>query len=389
MCGRFGLGLQRPNIVRAVAQAYPDMALGDWRDEEDFHPRYNVAPRSRSPVLRRRNRFDDGPDGVQDSTVILQTMKWGLVPHWSKHEDKNLNTINAKAENLVESQAGMWNSIKGRKRCAVLCQGYYEWLKKGKERIPHFTRHKDGRIMLLAGLYDSVILEDEKETLWTFTIVTTDANKEFSWLHDRQPVILASQADLDIWLNTSSGSWSKELSNLVLPYSNTDAPLECYQVPKEVGKVGAESSTFIEPISQRKDGIEAMFAKQKKTAPSEQPEASSSSQQTRTPGSSKRKRLSPKLEEEDVEVLNSDEPNNKKARGASGSDIKKEEETPSRISTSRAKSKIKQESSDVQIVSPSSRKGQLMTPKKSTARTKTPSSTPSPSKITEYFRKDK
>jgi hypothetical protein len=30
-----------------------------------------------------------------------------------------------------------------------------------------------------------------------------------------------------------------------------------------VGKVGTESAAFIEPISQRKDGIEAMFAKAK------------------------------------------------------------------------------------------------------------------------------
>ena len=36
---------------------------------------------------------------------------------------------------------------------------YYEWLKKGKERLPHFTRHADGRMMLLAGLWDSVVLE--------------------------------------------------------------------------------------------------------------------------------------------------------------------------------------------------------------------------------------
>lgn len=35
-----------------------------------------------------------------------------------------------------------------------------------------------------------------------------------------------------------------------------------YQVPKEVGKVGTESSTFIEPVSNRKDGIQAMFSKQ-------------------------------------------------------------------------------------------------------------------------------
>ena len=40
-----------------------------------------------------------------------------------------------------------------------------------------------------------------------------------------------------------------------------------YQVPKEVGKVGVESPTFVEPITQRKDGIQAMFAKQKSSQP--------------------------------------------------------------------------------------------------------------------------
>lgn len=35
-----------------------------------------------------------------------------------------------------------------------------------------------------------------------------------------------------------------------------------YQVPKEVGKVGSESPTFVQPIAERKDGIHALFAKQ-------------------------------------------------------------------------------------------------------------------------------
>ena len=34
-----------------------------------------------------------------------------------------------------------------------------------------------------------------------------------------------------------------------------------YQVPKEVGRVGAESQTFIEPVAKRKDGIQAMFSR--------------------------------------------------------------------------------------------------------------------------------
>ncbi|KAG7087468.1 hypothetical protein E1B28_013433 [Marasmius oreades] len=189
-------------------------------------------------------------------------MKWGLVPHWSKHEDKTLNTTNARSENLIEG-GGMWASLKGKRRCAVVCEGYYEWLTKGKEKLPHFTKHKDGRLMLLAGLYDCVLLEGETQPLWTFTIVTTAANKDFQWLHDRQPVILSTQSELKTWLDTTSQSWTKELSRMVQPYNNPAAPLECYQVPKEVGKVGTESPTFIQPVSQRKDGIEAMFSKQK------------------------------------------------------------------------------------------------------------------------------
>ena len=37
-------------------------------------------------------------------------------------------------------------------------------------------------------------------------------------------------------------------------------------MPTEVGKVGTESPTFIEPVQKRKDGIEAMFSRQAKAA---------------------------------------------------------------------------------------------------------------------------
>ncbi|KXN83162.1 hypothetical protein AN958_01763 [Leucoagaricus sp. SymC.cos] len=187
-------------------------------------------------------------------------MKWGLVPHWSKFEDKTLSTTNARAENLVEG-GGMWGSLRGTKRCVIPVQGYYEWLTKGKQKLPHLTKRKDGGIMLLAGLYDSAIIEGR--TLWTFTIVTTDANKDFSWLHDRQPVILSSNEAVEQWLDTSSKSWSKQLTSLVQPYNDPKVKLECYQVPQEVGRVGTESPTYIEPIASRKDGIQAMFSKQK------------------------------------------------------------------------------------------------------------------------------
>jgi len=276
MCGRYSLGRPRDQIQQLHGYNAQPAA---WIAEDQFIPRHNIAPRSSAPVLRRRE-----PDELQDQppdTLVLHTMKWGLVPHWSKHEDPTLSTTNARSEKLLEG-GGMWGSIKGKRRCAVICEGYFEWLKKGKERLPHFTRHKDGRLMLLAGLYDRAFLEGSKEPLWTFTIVTTDANKEFSWLHDRQPVILSSAEALNTWLDTSSGKWSPELTRLLDPYHDSESPLVCYQVPKEVGKVGTESATFIQPITERKDGIAAMFALQNKARSS--PPAS--------PAKAKRKRSS-------------------------------------------------------------------------------------------------
>jgi len=155
----------------------------------------------------------------------------------------------------------MWASIKGAKRCAIPCQGYYEWLTKGKEKLPHFTKREDGLLLLMAGLYDSVELDGK--TLWTFTIVTTDANDDFSWLHERQPVFLSNRDALERWLDTSSQNWTPELTQMVQPYCDTSVTLTCYQVPKEVGKVGTESASFIEPITNRKGGIAALFSKQK------------------------------------------------------------------------------------------------------------------------------
>ncbi|KAH9029272.1 hypothetical protein EDB85DRAFT_1867255 [Lactarius pseudohatsudake] len=248
MCGRFALALRADEIEQL--DGYPALRIDRWIDRDHFVPRYNVAPRTRVPVIRRAQ--------PGESALVMHTMKWGLVPHWSKAEPPSLNTINARAENLEEG-GGMWGGIKGRKRCVVVAQGYYEWLKKGTQRIPHFTRRKDRRLMLFAGLYDSATLDGQSEPLWTFTIVTTAASSDFAWLHDRQPVILTTQDALDSWLDTSTQTWDPKLSRLLDP---SDCPLECYAVPQEVGRVGVQSPTFVEPVEKRKDGIEALFTRQ-------------------------------------------------------------------------------------------------------------------------------
>jgi hypothetical protein len=155
----------------------------------------------------------------------------------------------------------MWTTMKQRKRCVVIAQGFYEWLKKndGKEKIPHYVKRKDGRLMCMAGLWDCVQYEGSDEKIYSYTIITTSSNKQLNFLHDRMPVILESGSDdMRIWLDPRRYTWSKELQSLMKPYPGE---LEIYPVSKDVGKVGNNSPTFIVPISssENKNNIANFF----------------------------------------------------------------------------------------------------------------------------------
>jgi hypothetical protein len=157
--------------------------------------------------------------------------------------------------------------MKQKKRCIVIAQGFYEWLKKngGKEKIPHFIKRKDGKLMCMAGLWDCVQFEGSDEKLYSYTIITTDSNKQLKFLHDRMPVILGNGSeDLRTWLDPKRYTWSKELQSLLKPYQGE---LEIYPVSKDVGKVGNNSPTFIVPISssENKNNIANFFTNSKRT----------------------------------------------------------------------------------------------------------------------------
>lgn len=179
----------------------------------------------------------------------LQSMKWGLIPFWTKRNPdygSMMKTMNCRDDSLIENR-GMWNIMKQKKRCIVVADGFYEWLKKGKEKVPHFTKRKDGQLMCMAGLWDVVQYDGSDEKLYTYTIITTSSNKQLDFLHDRMPVILDNGSeDLRTWLDPKRSSWSKELQSLLRPY---EGELEVYPVSKEVGKVGNDSPNFIVPVA--------------------------------------------------------------------------------------------------------------------------------------------
>ncbi|KAL4262144.1 SOS response-associated peptidase family protein [Pleurotus pulmonarius] len=203
------MGNWKTNSIIRIQCALPN--VGKWIDENrssttSHHEHTNIHT---CHSLRQRSLSESSSqsssNGHQD--LIMQAIRWGLVPSWRKHEDKTLSTTSAKSENLVEGSGGIWGSIKGKKRCAVVAHGlYYEWLAKGKDKLPHFIKHTDSPLMLMAGLYDCATLQDSDTPLWTFTIGTTPPS--LSWMHDRLPLILSSSEALRTWLDTSSQSWT-------------------------------------------------------------------------------------------------------------------------------------------------------------------------------------
>ncbi|RYP14153.1 hypothetical protein DL765_006561 [Monosporascus sp. GIB2] len=252
----------------------PDWGAGPRRNRAAAHERRGAAPGD-------RDEGGDGGDrhtgGAEESSVRqrrdggrtrykLQSMKWGLVPFWTKRNPDYgtvMKTINCRDDSLAQA-GGMWSSMKARKRCVVIAQGFYEWLKKdgGREKIPHFVKRKDGKLMCFAGLWDVVQYEgdDESRKNYTYTIITTESNNQLSFLHDRMPVILENGSDaLRTWLDPGRHEWSVELQALLRPF---EGELDIYPVSKDVGKVGNNSPSFIVPLDSKenKNNIANFFA---------------------------------------------------------------------------------------------------------------------------------
>ncbi|KIW07622.1 uncharacterized protein PV09_01569 [Verruconis gallopava] len=303
MCGRYAF-YQRPSEIRRQLED-AHMPVDDCPNDEGSRQTYNFPPGAIGIVYRAdvpdygagpstkhgRKKSDSTEKGVHDEVkeepeydteVInlphphkdvrykLQFMKWGLVPSWTKRSPDYptiLRTINARDDSLMENR-GLWNVPKRRKRCIVLAQGFYEWLKKnnGKDRIPHYIKRKDNQLMCMAGLWDCVRYEDSDEKQYTYTIITTEANKQISFLHDRMPVIFDNGSDaMRKWLDPNRYEWTNELQSLLKPF---EGELEIYPVNKDVGKVGNNSPSFVVPLDSaaNKSNIANFFGNHAKKA---------------------------------------------------------------------------------------------------------------------------
>jgi putative SOS response-associated peptidase YedK len=193
-------------------------------------PRYNLAPSQEAPVV------------VNEDSKMLRLMRWGLVPSWAKDSSIGDRMINARAETITEKPS--FRRLVFRSRCLVPADGFYEWRKVGRGKVPMRMLLKSRELFSFAGLWDRWKKPDGTE-LESFTIITTEANDLIKHIHNRMPVILRLE-DEERWLDPDLKE-TAELTSFLKPYPPDK--MEAYSVSRMVNSPVNDIPECIVPAS--------------------------------------------------------------------------------------------------------------------------------------------
>ena len=195
MCGRFS----RTKTISEYAGYYE--AEGIEEIELDF----NVTPGDSILAVIAEN----------DQTRHLTWFDWGLIPFWSKGPDKKFSMINARHESLQQKPA--YRTPFKRHRCIIVADGFYEWKQTENGKQPYYIKLTSNEPMALAGLWDHWESKETGESIYSTTIITTEANNIITPVHDRMPAILMKEA-FSFWLDPMNEDTEK-LGALLNPSS--------------------------------------------------------------------------------------------------------------------------------------------------------------------------
>ena len=150
--------------------------------------------------------------------------------------------INARAETLTEKPA--FKHLAGSRRCIIPADGFYEWRKEGKRKVPMWVHLKNREPFGLAGLWD-VWRKPDGTPVESFTIITTEPNEFVRPIHDRMPVILRPK-DKEQWLDVSRTPFAKARS-LLTPYA--EDLMDAHDVSTVVNSAKYDGPECIRPVS--------------------------------------------------------------------------------------------------------------------------------------------
>lgn len=217
MCGRFVLHTPATTIGRMVGIA---------GQVGTYNPRYNIAPGE--PILNVEHRL---------GSRSIETIRWGLVPHWAPADWDGPTPINARADKVATS--GMYKaSLRGTPggphdsqlagRSLIFADGFFEPDKRGpKGPYPqHYFWSREGGPLAFAGLFAQWRASPTDPLHLTCTIITTEPNATVGQIHPRMPAILPPER-WEAWLDPSNHD-AAGLADLLGPAP--DDLLDCHRI---------------------------------------------------------------------------------------------------------------------------------------------------------------
>jgi putative SOS response-associated peptidase YedK len=176
MCGRYAIQEGRfTRIEAALSAEFPGVEA-----------RFNVAPTQLVPVIRVA-----AAGGFE-----LVSMRWGLIPAWSKEPKTPFATFNARVETVTQKPA--FRGAFQRRRCLLPASGFFEWQQTPAGKQPFYFSSTNGEELALAGLWES--WEGGADApLLSCTILVGEPNAQVAAVHDRMAAILPMES-LKTWL---------------------------------------------------------------------------------------------------------------------------------------------------------------------------------------------
>lgn len=229
MCGRATLAKKPKAIEKRYKATFEVAELAD----KNSLPNYNIAPTHWHPVL------------TNESENALRFFKWGLIPSWAKEAKIASHLINARVETILEKPA--FKCIH-QQRCLVPYDGFYEWKKVGKSRIPYRIILPNTPIFSVAGIWETWT-NSVGTTIPTFTVLTQAPNELMQRIHNRMPAILSPNEEI-IWLD--NGLPIQEVLSIIKPYPSE--LMKAYRVSSQVNKVKVNKPELLEEVPDFQQG---------------------------------------------------------------------------------------------------------------------------------------
>lgn len=226
MCGRYRLS-RRKQIIEEYFDTTPL--------DDDWNPRFNIAPTQPVPVIRQHPK---------EPVRQISTMRWGLIPNWSRDASVAGSTINARSETAATKPA-FRDPLKFR-RCLIPADGFYEWKRTATSKQPFCFEVNAGELFTFAGLWDGW-KDPSGRWVKTCSILTTTPNSVTATVHNRMPVIL-SPDDYDAWLDPGMTN-VQVVTELLKPYDPES--MRSYPVSSRVNHVANDDEDCSKPVVPR------------------------------------------------------------------------------------------------------------------------------------------